>query len=52
MILFETTESVIEILWDIVLAIYVVRVAFIYFLLNFLSCLLLSYLSYARFVGS
>ncbi|KAM7195086.1 hypothetical protein V8F20_007636 [Naviculisporaceae sp. PSN 640] len=45
MILFETTESVIEILWDIVLAIYIVRIAFAYFLLNFLSGLFLLYLS-------
>lgn len=45
MILFETTESVIEILWDIVLAIYIVRIAFAYFLLNFLSGLLMVYLS-------
>lgn len=45
MILFETTESVIEVLWDIVLAIYIIRVAFAYFLLNFLSGLGLVYLS-------
>ncbi|KAK4217645.1 hypothetical protein QBC37DRAFT_414272 [Rhypophila decipiens] len=45
MILFETTESVIEVLWDIVLAIYVVKIAFAYFLLNFLSGLALVYLS-------
>lgn len=44
MILFETTESVIEILWDVALAIFVARIAAVYFLLNFLSALALSYL--------
>ena len=42
--LFETTESVIEILWDIALAFFVVRLAFIYFLLVFVSGALLGYI--------
>ncbi|KAK0655709.1 hypothetical protein B0T16DRAFT_384533 [Cercophora newfieldiana] len=44
MILFETTESVVEILWDVALAFFVARLAVVYFLLNFLSALALSYL--------
>ncbi|KAK3329588.1 hypothetical protein B0H66DRAFT_597164 [Apodospora peruviana] len=46
MILFETTESVIEILWDIALAFFLVRLAFVYFLLNLVSALALSYYYY------
>lgn len=49
MILFETTESVIEILWDVALAFFVVRLAAIYFLLNFASALLLSWLAFAGY---
>ncbi|KAK0632402.1 hypothetical protein B0T14DRAFT_504105 [Immersiella caudata] len=47
MILFETTESVIDILWDVALAFFVTRLAVIYFFLNFLSALALSYLVYS-----
>ena len=36
-VLFETTESVIEVLWDIALAFFVIRIAFFYFLLNLLT---------------
>ncbi|KAK4193304.1 hypothetical protein QBC35DRAFT_481176 [Podospora australis] len=43
MILFETTESVIEVLWDVALAFFVVRLAFIYALLTFGTTALLSY---------
>ncbi|KAJ2905114.1 hypothetical protein MKZ38_006360 [Zalerion maritima] len=43
-VLFETTESVIEVLWDIALAFFITRLAFIYFLSFFLSGALLSYL--------
>ncbi|KAK1754867.1 hypothetical protein QBC47DRAFT_402222 [Echria macrotheca] len=49
MILFETTESVVEILYDVALAIFILRLALIYFLLNFASALLLSYLSLANY---
>lgn len=42
--LFETTESVIQVLWDVALAFFIVRLAFIYFLLNFVSGLYVSYL--------
>jgi len=47
-VLFETTESVIEVLWDIVLAIYIIRIAFAYFLLTFTSGILLSYTLYRQ----
>ncbi len=47
-ILFETTEAVIEVLWDIALALFIVRLAFAYFLLTFLSNMALSYLAYAQ----
>jgi hypothetical protein len=39
MILFETTESVIEVLWDIALAFFVVRLALLYAVLTFGSVL-------------
>lgn len=47
-LLFETTESIIEVLWDIALAFFVIRISFYYFLLTFLSSLLLGYLAYAQ----
>jgi hypothetical protein len=37
LLLFETTESIIEVLWDIALAFFIVRLAFIYFLLTLVS---------------
>jgi hypothetical protein len=43
-VLFETTESVIEDLWDIALAYSIVRLAFVYFLSTFVSWISLSYL--------
>jgi len=43
-VLFETTESVIEILWDIALAFFVIKLAFIYFLTSFVSGVALSWL--------
>lgn len=46
-VLFETTESVIEILWDIALAFFIVRLAFIYFLLTFTSGAAITYLAYS-----
>lgn len=47
LILFETTESVIELLWDIALAFFIVRLAFIYFILTFLSGIAITYLPLA-----
>lgn len=47
-LLFETTDSIIEVLWDIALAFFVIRISFYYFLLTFLTSLLLSYLAYAE----
>ena len=35
MILFETTESVFEVLWDIALAIFILRIGFAYFFVAF-----------------
>jgi len=43
MIIFETTESVIEILWDVALAFFASRIALIYFALSFTSAALLGY---------
>lgn len=37
MIPFETTDSIIEILWDLALAVFVLRLGLVYFLLNALS---------------
>ena len=45
-VLFETSESVIEILWDVALAFFIVRLAFIYFLLNFATGAGLTYVAY------
>ncbi|KAJ4421018.1 hypothetical protein N0V85_000363 [Neurospora sp. IMI 360204] len=47
-LVFETTDSIIEVLWDIALAFFVIRISFYYFLLTFLSSLLLGYLAYAE----
>ncbi|KAK3694593.1 hypothetical protein B0T22DRAFT_477333 [Podospora appendiculata] len=47
-VLFETTESVIEVLWDIALAFWIVRIGFIYFALNFLSGIFITYLTYTQ----
>ena len=49
-VLFETTESVIEVLWDIALAFFIVRLGFIYFLVTFASGTLLSYLAYKQWM--
>ncbi|EGZ77432.1 hypothetical protein NEUTE2DRAFT_142831 [Neurospora tetrasperma FGSC 2509] len=48
--LFETTDSIIEVLWDIALAVFVIRVSFYYFLLTFLTSLLLGYIAYAELI--
>lgn len=45
-LVFETTENIIEILWDIALAFFTARLAFIYFLLTFASGAAVSYLTY------
>ncbi|OIW35292.1 hypothetical protein CONLIGDRAFT_676216 [Coniochaeta ligniaria NRRL 30616] len=45
-VLFETTESIIEILWDIALAFFIVRLAFIYFALAFTSGAAITYVAY------
>lgn len=37
MILFETSTSVFELLWDIALALFIIRLAFYYFLLSFIT---------------
>lgn len=44
MILFETTTSVFELMWDIALAFFVVRIAFMYFIFTYLSSLFLSFI--------
>jgi hypothetical protein len=44
LVLFETTESVIEVLWDIALAFFIVRLSLVYFILAFSSSLLVSYI--------
>ncbi|KAL0938875.1 uncharacterized protein CTRU02_205485 [Colletotrichum truncatum] len=41
--LFETTDSVIEILWDVALVFFIVRIAWTYFLLTFSTGTLLSW---------
>lgn len=43
LVLFETSESVIELLWDIALAFFILRIALAYFALVFASSILLSY---------
>ncbi|KAG4026267.1 hypothetical protein MFRU_043g00700 [Monilinia fructicola] len=44
MILFETNTSVFELMWDLALAFFIVRIAFIYFILTYLSSLFLSFI--------
>jgi hypothetical protein len=48
MILFETSTSVFELLWDIVLAIFVIRIAFVYTLLSFGSGALIAWFRIAQ----
>jgi hypothetical protein len=43
MILFETSTSVFELLWDIALALFIIRLAFFYFLLSFISGCAIAY---------
>ncbi|KUJ11063.1 uncharacterized protein LY89DRAFT_595113 [Mollisia scopiformis] len=47
MILFETSTSVFELLWDIALTLFILRIAFVYFLLTFLSGLFLAYFRFS-----
>ncbi|KXH43690.1 hypothetical protein CSIM01_12584 [Colletotrichum simmondsii] len=44
--LFKTTDSVIEILWDVALAFFIVRIALSYFLFTFTATTLLSWIVY------
>ncbi|OHE99509.1 hypothetical protein CORC01_05087 [Colletotrichum orchidophilum] len=44
--LFKTTDSVIEILWDVALAFFIVRIALAYFFLTFATSTLLSWIVY------
>ncbi len=44
MILFETSTSVFELLWDIALALFVIRLSFIYFSLAFATGCFITYL--------
>ncbi|KAH8896179.1 hypothetical protein GQ53DRAFT_743494 [Thozetella sp. PMI_491] len=46
--LFSTTEAVIEVLWDIVLAFYIIKISFIYFILIFFTGALLSFWTTTR----
>jgi hypothetical protein len=43
MILFETSTSVFELLWDIALALFIIRLSFYYFALSFITGLLITY---------
>jgi hypothetical protein len=44
MILFETSASVFELMWDIALVIFIIRIAFVYSTLTFLASCLSTYL--------
>lgn len=48
MILFETSTSVFELLWDIALALFIIRLSFFYFLLSFVTGSLITYFRIAR----
>ncbi|TVY81141.1 hypothetical protein LSUE1_G004972 [Lachnellula suecica] len=48
MILFETSASIFELLWDITLAVFVIRIAFVYSLLSFASGVLITYFRIAQ----
>ncbi|TGO46475.1 hypothetical protein BCON_0322g00030 [Botryotinia convoluta] len=50
MILFETDTSVFELLWDVALALFIVRIAFIYFILTYLSSLFSSFIVLNRVI--
>jgi len=48
MILFETSTSVFELLWDIALTLFILRISFVYFLLSFASGCLIAYFRIAQ----
>ena len=48
MILFETSTSVFELLWDIALALFIIRLSFFYFLLSFSTGSLITYFRLSR----
>jgi hypothetical protein len=48
MILFETSTSVFELMWDIALALFIIRLSFYYFALSFLTGLLITYFRLSR----
>ncbi|KAH6670605.1 hypothetical protein B0J14DRAFT_99586 [Halenospora varia] len=48
MILFETTTSVFELMWDIALALFIVRLAFFYFALSFATGCIIAWFRFAR----
>jgi hypothetical protein len=48
MILFETSTSVFELLWDIALAFFIIRLSFFYFALSFTTGLLITYFRLSR----
>ncbi|KAH9212423.1 hypothetical protein DL95DRAFT_391574 [Leptodontidium sp. 2 PMI_412] len=48
MILFETTTSVFQLLWDIALFLFITRLSFYYFILSYLSSLFITYLRLSR----
>ncbi|APA13823.1 hypothetical protein SS1G_13919 [Sclerotinia sclerotiorum 1980 UF-70] len=50
MILFETDTSVFELMWDLGLAFFIIRNAFIYFILTYLSSIFLSYITLNRLI--
>ncbi|CZR54087.1 uncharacterized protein PAC_03970 [Phialocephala subalpina] len=47
MILFETSTSVFELLWDIALALFILRISFVYFILSFTSGCLIAYFRFS-----
>jgi len=48
MILFETSTSVFELLWDIALALFIIRLSFFYFALSFTTGLLITFFRLSR----
>jgi hypothetical protein len=48
MILFETSTSVFELLWDIALAFFIIRLSFFYFAFSFTTGLLITYFRLSR----
>jgi hypothetical protein len=48
MILFETSTSVFELMWDIALALFIIRISFFYFLLSFFTGSLITFFRISR----